>query len=69
MLSSLDRAARKAAAKLGGSCTDADAVALNARGLPEVCAPVSTVEELAECQMSALSAILDDLLTPEQTEF
>lgn len=69
VLSSLDRAARKAAAKLGGSCTDADAVALNARGLPDVCAPVSTVEELAECQMSALSAILDDLLTPEQTEF
>lgn len=65
----IEKLAEKASRKIGRSCSDADAVALEARGLPDGCAGVSTVVALHECLMGAVGDIFDLVAAPAETEF
>ena len=59
----------KALRKISWSCTDANAVALEARGLPDGCVGVNTVASMHACLMDASGELISALVSPAETEF
>jgi hypothetical protein len=66
---SIQKLAFKSFKKLERRCSDADAAALQARGLPDACSGVSTVADLHGCLVESFQATMESLLAPAESSF